>query len=143
MLARLIYASETAGDLNAQLIAGLLEEARANNNRRDLTGLLLFDHHHFMQVLEGDREVLNELYGKLQRDSRHKHVVLLNFEDIPHRQFGSWAMGYAAVNATTAHILLRHGVSRRFEPHSFAGTRALHILLEMSRLLAPEVSCSD
>jgi hypothetical protein len=132
MLYRLIYASEAADDLTPDSVQTLLDNARRRNRLRDISGMLVFDSRYFLQVIEGDRQVLSDLYGKLVQDTRHQRLLLIGFEPIVHRTFSDWSMGFAAADAQRRRLYLRHSPSARFEPHSLNATSALALLTELS-----------
>ncbi len=64
-----------------------------NNKRRAITGILLYRAGNFMQVIEGDKTVVRELYTKIEADPRHQDVVQLLDEPIVERAFPNWSMG--------------------------------------------------
>lgn len=130
MLTRLIYASETAAPLDPATLTALLSQARRNNGVRDITGHLLFDSHFFLQVLEGERQILSDLYGRLVTDPRHQRLSILGCETVNARQFGRWAMGFTAADATGRSLYLRHGPTSRFEPYRLSAGAALALLLD-------------
>ena len=79
MLIRLMYVSTTQERMELDKFKELLAQSQNNNQRRDLTGMLAFNNSIFLQVLEGDREVINTLYYKLLQDPRHHKVVLMSY----------------------------------------------------------------
>ena len=93
-----IYASAAANALSTTDLANLLRAARANNERLGLTGMLLFAEDAFIQVLEGEAEIVDALFGKIEADKRHVQVVKIIREEIPQRFFGSWTMGFSRVS---------------------------------------------
>ena len=133
MLSRLIYASEAAEALDPPKVQALLEHARAANRLRDITGMLLFDSKNFLQVLEGDRQVLSDLYGRFVHDPRHRRLLLIGMEAIGERLFADWSMGFAAAQPSRRSLYLRHGSTGNFEPHRLGNQAALALLLEFSR----------
>jgi len=91
---QLMYASTAAwtmehGDLNT-----ILDEARANNRRYGVTGLLLHLDHGFLQLLEGPKDAVLEVFRQIERDHRHIGVRVLIQQDTPSRLFGNWSMGF-------------------------------------------------
>lgn len=136
MLTRLIYASEASGPLQASGVDDLLRTARAKNRLRDITGLLMFDQHHFLQALEGDRQQLSDLYGSLVRDPRHQRLVLLQCVPVDERQFADWSMGFAPADASRQRLLLRHTASSRFEPHRLTASTAWTLLVAVAQASA-------
>jgi hypothetical protein len=133
MLTRLIYASEATEPLHAGGIEDILRTARAKNRLKDITGLLMFDHRHFLQVLEGDRQHLSDLYGSLARDPRHRHLLIMQCVPIDERQFADWNMGFAPSDSARQRLLLRHTASSQFEPQRLTASTALTLLLALAK----------
>lgn len=91
---QLIYASAAAASFSNEQLLGLLEVSRRNNQKRGLTGLLLYRTGQFLQVLEGQREVVLELYTKILLDPRHRHGRVISEGERPDRDFPDWSMGF-------------------------------------------------
>lgn len=66
--------------------------ARANNKRQHISGALLLDGEHYVQVLEGDEALVRELYEHIAKDPRHDSVVLLESDTVETRVFSRWSM---------------------------------------------------
>ncbi|PWQ92306.1 BLUF domain-containing protein [Leucothrix pacifica] len=98
-LTRVIYASRAARYFSSNDILELLSRARHNNSSLNVTGMLLYDHGSFFQVIEGSESVINALFDKISKDKRHTQVTKISTESITKRQFGEWSMGYASVSA--------------------------------------------
>lgn len=95
----LVYSSLAKPGLNSEGIESLLLDARRNNGQHDITGLLLFHEGAFLQVLEGDRRTISNLFEKkLMRDPRHSCVTLFHDEQINQRQFQHWHLAYNDLN---------------------------------------------
>ncbi|WWE61252.1 BLUF domain-containing protein [Parasalinivibrio latis] len=72
----------------------LLEEIRTNNERLNVSGMLLYKDGCFIQVIEGPPETLEALFDRISNDDRHHDVMELLHTSIPSREFGAWTMGY-------------------------------------------------
>jgi hypothetical protein len=81
---------------NAQL-AELLQKARAANGPLSVTGMLLHVEGTFFQILEGDDDVVRNLFAKIAGDVRHASVTRIIHEPIPRRRFADWTMGFASL----------------------------------------------
>lgn len=90
----LVYRSVTRPNLNAEDIVKLLETARNFNSKYEITGCLLFHNNEFIQILEGEKEVLLELYENIRKDERYTNVLLLSEEEKQDRIFENWSMAY-------------------------------------------------
>jgi hypothetical protein len=93
-LIQLIYASSAWQLLSEDEIMNILEVSRRNNAERGITGILLYKDGNFLQVLEGDEEAVTELYQTIERDQRHKGLILLARRKIAEREFPDWSMGF-------------------------------------------------
>ena len=100
MLVRCLYASRAghAGAGRHRWIRSL-EQSRRNNPPRGITGLLCFTSDVFVQVLEGGRDEVCDLYNAIVCDERHSHVRLLSYEEIAERRFRGWTMGQVNVDS--------------------------------------------
>lgn len=128
MLHRLIYASEATRPMDANTVNQLLAKARAANARRDITGALVLDAQHFLQVLEGSRAQLSSLYSRLVADERHRALLLIEFAPIAERSFVGWNMAFAAADEATAGVLRRYTSGGRLNPEALSPTAALNVL---------------
>lgn len=128
MLIRLIYASESTQPLTPAAVQTLVDHARQANARRQITGVLAFDHRAFLQCLEGDRETVSGVFCRIAADPRHRRVVLLELQPVDERLFGSWDMGFAAADAIGRDAFLRFGSGVSFDPHAMTASAALGLL---------------
>lgn len=97
-LIHIIYASEEDQILTDDVVFEILAKSRENNRKLNVTGMLLKDGASFFQVLEGEEAVVNRLFNRIEKDSRHKNIVKIICEAIPERTFADWSMGYAKVS---------------------------------------------
>ena len=138
MLSRLIYASMTAAELPPEGLKSLLTAARQRNRLHDVSGILAFNSEYFLQVIEGSRGALSQLYSNLVCDPRHSRLQLLTFGPIDNRAFSDWTMGFAAADASRRQLYMRHGSSSRFDPYQLTANGALALLKEMSAEVSAE-----
>jgi hypothetical protein len=90
MLTQLIYISRAVGPQTTTVTTQILETARAFNKSHDLTGVLCQGKGLYVQVLEGERSVVNSLYRRIAADSRHVDAEIVLFGEIKNRQFKDW-----------------------------------------------------
>ncbi|MDP2419316.1 MAG: BLUF domain-containing protein [Hydrogenophaga sp.] len=76
-------------------LRSILEFAQRNNALLGVTGALLYSGGYYCQVIEGDRDVLENLFETIQMDRRHNEITVLHFEQIELRSFSEWAMAMA------------------------------------------------
>ena len=132
MLVRLIYASTAAENVGMTEFKVILQQSQANNNRRDLTGVLAFNSKIFLQGLEGSREEVNALYTRLLRDTRHHTVAVLEYAEIEEREWAQWSMGFAAQSADNRALFLKYSGQSVFNPYAMRGSAVKKLLGELA-----------
>ena len=90
----LIYMSTASRPMTYEELSDLLKEARAENVRRGITGMLLHQHDTFMQILEGEEQDVQALYEKLRKDPRHNGLHIVRQGKSDRRLFADWSMGF-------------------------------------------------
>ncbi|MDT7516402.1 BLUF domain-containing protein [Rhodoferax mekongensis] len=130
MLVRLLYASR-AIDSNPDAIEAILAQSRNYNPTCGITGILCYGGGIFLQAIEGGRMAVSELYGHIQKDARHKDVVLLHYEEITERRFGGWTMGQVNMSKINTNILLKYAERPELDPYSVSGKVSLALLEEL------------
>ena len=130
MLVRLLYASRLI-DGSAAVIESILAQSRSKNPELGITGLLCHGGGVFMQVLEGGRAPVNELYNRIARDDRHREVTLLHYEEIAERRFSNWTMGQVNLAKINASMLLKYLEKPELDPFRVPGSASLALLEEL------------
>jgi hypothetical protein len=92
------YISSAKEPMTTEQLIALLQQCLANNAERGVTGLLLYGNATFLQVLEGDEKVIDDLFDKIQKDPRHAHIQFLHRRTIECRQYSDWSMGFKRVS---------------------------------------------
>jgi hypothetical protein len=96
-LYQLVYSSARTPRCTDEEILNILDSCKRNNPSRDITGVLLHTDNHFIQYLEGDKDII-KLYDMIRNDPRHSRVVMLSYGPIRERIFPSWHMGYKTMS---------------------------------------------
>ncbi len=90
----LTYCSKARQDLSEQDIVDILYVAREFNAENNVTGCLLYHGNKFIQLLEGEKAVVQGLFSRILIDKRHFNVILLNQGSKPERTFRNWSMAF-------------------------------------------------
>lgn len=97
----LAYFSRNAADgigADAHVELGrILASARRNNEKKGVTGALIFSDDHFAQVLEGPLAEIEAIFENIEADPRHSNVTVIHFKPLAARRFGAWSMAFANV----------------------------------------------
>ena len=96
-LLSIVYSSTATDTFSETGLPNLLAESRDNNARLGLTGVLLYREGRFLQLLEGEDDVVRDRMDVIALDPRHQHVAILLEDPIETRQFPEWTMGYESV----------------------------------------------
>ncbi|MCZ4694949.1 hypothetical protein DWB61_08100 [Ancylomarina euxinus] len=97
-LIHIVYLSYSEKELSESELNGFLATIRRKNEIQNITGLLLYNDEAFIQVIEGKREIIQNLFKLISKDSRHSNMVKLLEEPIEKRDFPGWSMGFRKLN---------------------------------------------
>ncbi len=88
----LIYASQATEPMTEQALNELQKAAKTSNRLSGITGFLVHQDGHFMQMLEGRRDTLFALLEKIKADPRHHNVHLIIEGPARQRVFADWGL---------------------------------------------------
>ncbi len=131
MLVRCLYASRAAAPLVPSVVDSILEQSRKNNPRQGITGMLCFVDDIFIQVIEGGRDEVCELFNAIVRDDRNLNVRILIYEEISERKFGSWTMGQVNIAKLNPALLLKYSEKAVLNPFACSGHATMALLDEL------------
>lgn len=94
-----IYSSQASRPMQASDLEQILEDARAGNVARDVTGVLIYSDAVFVQVLEGERVTVEALVESIRADDRHHSMKVFHAAEVPQRAFADWRMAYVSADA--------------------------------------------
>ena len=94
-LIRLVYASKSAKPVSLNAVISIVAKARSLNKTKGITGALLYDAGIFIQILEGPKVEVDQLYANIEQDKRHRDACILLYEPIRSRLFADWSMGHS------------------------------------------------
>ena len=131
MLVRCLYASRAVAPLSPAILDTILATSRERNPARGITGLLCVSVGVFIQVLEGGRDEVCELFNAIISDPRHEHVRLLTYEEIRQRKFGAWTMGQVDLTKINPGLLLKYQEKATLDPFTCSGDATMALLDEL------------
>lgn len=96
MYHQLVYNSAAISeDLGSPDLETILIGARKRNSLLGVTGLLVYRHGEFLQLLEGDYDVVQHIYHDIiLLDERHTAVGIAWEDSVAQRSFAQWSMGF-------------------------------------------------
>lgn len=134
MLIRLLYVSQPVGPITSTVTSSILEVSIPNNKEESVTGVLCQGSGLYMQVLEGERSKVNNLFSKIKVDRRHKNVELLLLEDIDQRKYGQWSMALVHLSKDDPMVQMKHP---EFDPYSATGNDAMKLIEDLIQMGSP------
>ena len=92
----LLYQSQALATFSLPELLELLQQSRAYNAARGITGILLHaPNGQFLQLLEGEKGAVQHLYyRRIATDPRHEHLVVLSEGPGTTRMFSDWNMSF-------------------------------------------------
>lgn len=91
---RLLYVSKAVEEISYSDLKNILVTAQARNQKEQITGILIFRDGLFLQLLEGEKETVKKILGRIIQDPRHTHLKVLSESFAPKRIFKNWPMAY-------------------------------------------------
>jgi hypothetical protein len=131
MLVRLMYASRAVPAVDQEELIAILKKSKANNPKAGITGVLCFSEGIFIQVLEGGRSAVNQLYNRIVADARHTSAELLNYEEISERRFAGWSMGQVHMARLNPALLLKYSECAKLDPYAVSGKVSVALFDEL------------
>ena len=125
MLVRLLYVSRAVGPQTTFVTGSILSSAKVHNASHDISGVLCQGQGLYLQVLEGERAAVNQLYARIMADPRHRDVEMLHLEEITQRRFKAWAMAHVDLSEHDPMIRMKHP---EFDPYSASGAIAMQLM---------------
>jgi hypothetical protein len=95
VLKRTIYTSKAKKQFNKRNLLDLLHDSRAYNKIDSISGVLMYRQGIFLQVIEGESEIIDDLLTRIKRDPRHSEFKIIFDSSVNSRFFSNWAMGCA------------------------------------------------
>lgn len=90
---RIKYISRFTRDLDAAEIEALVEQARKNNEKNSITGILIASGLMFFQVIEGPEDAVDGLFARILEDDRHRDVLVIDSEqNVQYRMYPDWSL---------------------------------------------------
>lgn len=93
-----LYVSKATENIDSKSVNKFLEKAIAYNTKNNITGILLFRAGIFLQLLEGDKQLVEDLLEKIEKDNRHSNITRIFSLEKNERLFPNWSMGYHEIS---------------------------------------------
>lgn len=121
----MLYISRAVGPQTTTVTASILSTAQTHNRQHGISGVLCQGRGLYLQLLEGERSVLNRLYARIVADSRHSNLELLHQSETTQRRYPGWSMAHVQLLDNDPMVQMQHP---EFDPYAATGAAALKLL---------------
>ena len=135
-LTSLLYLSSATGHQTEDELISILEVSRANNIKKEITGVLCSGGGHFIQVLEGPQRAVLESYLRILDDSRHRDCLLIGMAPLKQRNFESWSMGH--IHTSEDKIIERRQLLMSYWQSQVKDTELVLLMRKLVQLIGEE-----
>ena len=131
---QIVYVSEAAVPFDAEDLRKLLAVARRKNTILGVTGMLVSYKNQFLQVLEGDAANVISAYDRIEKDNRHKNLLVLHrgYSSVG-KTFRESSMGFFSVELNAELPAEFQIENKRLDFALFDGLTALEFLVACRR----------
>ncbi len=95
---QITYLSAATRAMSQDDLEDILKTARETNARLGITGMLLYGNKTFIQILEGEEDVVHKLVKTIKRDPRHTNLQIVKQKPIERHEYADWSMGFKRVS---------------------------------------------
>ncbi len=94
----LSYISKPSENIDDTEINAIISESRKKNQDLNITGCLIYDHKNFLQILEGRKSRVLEIFDDIKEDKRHREIKITWQGLRESRKFQEWSMALIRVS---------------------------------------------
>lgn len=145
LMHRLIYHSTVRPDAAPgmrELLEDLLQSSRRRNASLGITGALFASHGRFLQVLEGEKGAVQQVYGAISADPRHTALQVIESRPVVSRQFPEWTFCCGLFPSDRDLFGSEPALQEGFHPETLTPASALGLLsvVKDAQQTAPRIS---
>jgi hypothetical protein len=112
------YISKSVPELKEEEIEEIFRRTQSSNNERNIKGILLYEFGNFFQVLEGKKEVIEDLYhNKIREDTRHTDIQTLINYDIKEPIFKEYSSNFNIIKTRVQLESIRSYLTQNHHHH--------------------------
>lgn len=145
LMHRLIYYSTVrpeAAPRMKELLEDVLQASRRRNAGLGVTGALFACHGRFLQVLEGEKQAVQQVYGAISADPRHTALQVIESRPVVSRQFADWSFCCGLFPSDREMFGVEPALQGGFHPETLTPASALGLLsvVKDAQQTAPRIS---
>ena len=94
-MSTIVYISNAIQLFEEEELEELFVLTKSTNTLKDITGILFYRDGTFMQILEGRKSEIEELFERIQQDARHNNITKILKRNVDERLFTSYQTGFS------------------------------------------------
>tara|TARA_R110002020_G_scaffold211682_3_gene417941 strand:- start:814 stop:1227 length:414 start_codon:yes stop_codon:yes gene_type:complete len=94
----IVYISSAADSLTKNDIQDVFNFTLDWNLDNNISGFLVYKNQSFIQLLEGDEQVLKELFERIKNDERHCNIIPIIQQNLPYKSFEGYQTSFLVSN---------------------------------------------
>lgn len=98
MIRTVVYISNALRLIEKEQLDELFYQSVKNNETNEITGVLLYKEGTFIQILEGEDQILSDMLKVIERDKRHNNIMIVLDRIITKRLFTNFKTGLSTLN---------------------------------------------
>lgn len=112
----------------------ILNNSFSKNKKLDITGALVYVRGYFIQCIEGDAAIMEALFERIKRDTRHENVVTIAKDSIEKRFFDGWSMSLVNERGYNS-VVKKYCDDDTFNPYFIDKQILLQLIKEISNVM--------
>ena len=128
MLYNLCYVSSATKSLSDCDLEHLFRVNKRNNADLKISGILVYNNGNFLQILEGEKQQLENLFSKISQDHRHNNIIKLINTSIEERIFDDYEFGFVIVDNNKKRSQLMNYLNWIKEAEMLTVDKVIHIV---------------
>ena len=99
MIKTICYVSDSKIKESKVKLDKMFNDIKTKNIINNISGVLIYKNGNFLQIIEGDKEIIDTLFLNIKKDKRHSHIITLIDFPIPHRLFKEYKTSFSIIDS--------------------------------------------
>ena len=100
-----IYQSKAQESFTPKEIELMLIKAKRKNKQQNITGCIVYANDKFIQLIQGPKKYISDLYRDIKADNRHANVITLMEETSKEKLWSDWSMAMLNFSGSSKQIM--------------------------------------
>ena len=100
-----IYQSKAQDDFSPKDIELMLIKAKRKNKKHKITGCIVYSGNKFIQLIQGQKQEITDLYKDIKADNRHFSVITLLEKSSREKIWSDWSMAMLNFTGSSKQVM--------------------------------------